>query len=239
MARLNKQKRVTPITRISRPADTVERAYEAVREMAVDYKLKPGEPVREQELARVLKVSRTPIREALNRLVVEGLLTFVPNRGFFCRQISPEEVRALYETRAILELGALNLALERASDEGIDEACKVWEVAAESRKSLTAAQLAEADEAFHRALANLAQNREIVRALEHINTRVRFFRKVANENPANRNACFDEHATLIKAIKKRDATLAAKHLREHLTMSSEAATELTKEGLARIYLNAA
>jgi DNA-binding GntR family transcriptional regulator len=240
MAKTLKQENKNPaVSRLSRPADTVGRAYEAVKEMAVHYKLKPGEPVREVELARSLNVSRTPLREALNRLVVEGLLTFVPNRGFFCRQISPEEVRELYETRVILELGALRLALDRASDKELDDACKVWEKAAGRNKSLNAAQLAEADEAFHRALATLAKNREIVRALEHINSRIRFFRKVANEKPLNRKACFEEHAILIDAIRKRDAKLAAQHLQGHLTMSSEAATEITKEGLARIYLNAA
>lgn len=233
------QKKKSSVTRISRPADSVERAYEAVKSMAIDYKLKPGEPVREQELARALKVSRTPVREALNRLVVDGLLTFAPNRGFFCRQISHEEVRALYETRVILELGAMRLALQRARDEQIDAACNAWENAAAQSKSLTAAQLAEADEAFHRAIATLAGNLEIVRALEHINPRVRFFRKIANENPINRKACFEEHATLIQAIRRRDVASAEKYLQSHLTMSSEAAAELTKEGLARIYLNAA
>jgi DNA-binding GntR family transcriptional regulator len=227
------------VTRISRPADSVERAYDAVKSMAIDYKLKPGEPVREHELARALKVSRTPIREALNRLVMEGLLTFVPNRGFFCRQISHEEVRALYETRVILELGAMRLGLQRSTKQEIDDACDVWDTAAARSKSLSAAQLAEADEAFHRAIANLAKNPEIVKALEHINTRVRFFRKIANENPVNRKACFQEHATLIDAIRRRDVETAAKHLQAHLAMSSEAAAEITKEGLAKIYLNAA
>lgn len=223
--------------RPGRRADSVVRAYDAVKTMAIHYTLKPGEPVREPELARSLKVSRTPIREALNRLVVEGLLTFVPNRGFFCRRISHEDVRALYEARMILEKGAIPLVLQRASDAEIDAACRVWQVAAARAKSLSSDQLAEADEAFHRAVAALARNPEILRALDHIGSRIRFFRKIANENPVLRKAGFREHALLIEALRRRDCNRAVRHLGEHLGVSSEAAVAITKEGLARIYLD--
>src|SRR5713226_2915995 len=65
----------------------VDRVYEQLKAMAVSYELKPGERLNEGELAKRLGVSRTPLREALNRLNTEGFLRFTPGKGFFCREL--------------------------------------------------------------------------------------------------------------------------------------------------------
>ena len=98
-------------------ANLSERAYEQLKAMAVTYQLRPGERLAELDLAKRLKVSRTPIREALNRLVTEGFLTFTPNRGFQCRPLDAKEIFDLYEVRRSLESTAARLAVERASDD--------------------------------------------------------------------------------------------------------------------------
>ena len=67
----------------TRPADTGLRVYEILRQQAIEYGFRPGERVNEVKLATELNVSRTPVRAALNRLVSEGLLTMVPNKGFY------------------------------------------------------------------------------------------------------------------------------------------------------------
>ena len=99
--------------------DTQARVYEAVREMAMHYELRPGETVNEAALAARLGVSRTPLREALSRLVTERLMSFVPNKGFYCRTLSPEEVCQLFEVREALEVSGFRLACARASDQAI------------------------------------------------------------------------------------------------------------------------
>ena len=70
----------------------VDRAYERLKRMAIGYHLKPGERLNEGELAKQLGVSRTPLREALNRLAMEGFLRFSPGKGFFCRELDPKGV---------------------------------------------------------------------------------------------------------------------------------------------------
>ena len=75
----------------------VEALLSDIRAMAVDFRLKPGERVNEVALSKRLNASRTPLREALNRLVAEGFLTFESGRGFYCRRYTVGEVQNLYQ----------------------------------------------------------------------------------------------------------------------------------------------
>jgi len=219
-----------------RQADTVEKAYHAVKEMAVRYDIRPEDRIREAELADRLKISRTPLREALNRLVTEGLVRFVPNRGFYCRGIDTREVFDLYELRAALESTAVRLGCERASDADIAAACRVWTDYADRRDAVQIDELAEADENFHVEICKLGGNAEIIKTLETINARIRFFRRIDIENRERSGITFREHAEIIAALLNRDAERATRAVEGHVHMSAEHAIEVTKEGLARIFL---
>ena len=96
-----------------------ESLYLAVKDMAILFKFKPGERINEVDLARRLGASRTPLREALNRLVAEGFLVFRQDRGFFCRELKPREMLELYQFRAVLEAAAVRLACEQATEEEV------------------------------------------------------------------------------------------------------------------------
>ena len=85
--------------------------------MAMTFHFLPGERLNEAILAKELGVSRTPLREALNRLATEGFLTFSANNGFFRKSLDVKEIFDLYEFRMYLELSAVKLAVERATDE--------------------------------------------------------------------------------------------------------------------------
>lgn len=109
-------------------ADTLaDRAYFALREQIITHRVKPGQPIQEQHLIRDLGVGRTPIREALRRLVIDHLVTVTPSRGTFVREISVSDVARLGEIRTELEAFTAGLAAERAT--------------AEDRESIRALQL--------------------------------------------------------------------------------------------------
>src|SRR3546814_21118123 len=84
-----------------------QRAYVALRAMAMSYRFQPGQRLNEGELARELDISRTPLREAMHRLVSEGLLALVSGRGFFALPLEVKEVFDLYEGRYGLELAIM------------------------------------------------------------------------------------------------------------------------------------
>lgn len=222
-----------------RSADSVEKVYEAVKALAIDYHFKPGERINEVELAARLGVSRTPVREALNRLAQDGFMSFVPNRGFYSRDITPEGVHDLYEMRAIVEQAAFRLACQRASNEEIEQTAAIWE---ESCRALPDPEtisdwtkVAEDDEAFHLAIARITRNSRLYETLESLNSLIRFFRRIDLETPSRRNNAYDEHIDIIDAMRQRDIERGAALMEKHVSLSADHAIAVTKEGLARIY----
>lgn len=233
MAGTPRRKTRTPVPRA---ADSVNRVYAAIQRMAVNFEFRPEQRINEVELAAHLKVSRTPVREALNRLVIEGLITLVPNKGFFCRPFDAEQIMSLFEVRAALERLAVELAAERADDAGIDALIAFWTEVRAHGGAMTPDELTDRDEAFHIRIAQLAGNPEVVRMLEGINARIRFVRRIEIENPSRRATTFDEHLAIAEALKARDRELAVRRMSEHIAVSVSDAVAAMKEGLARIYM---
>jgi DNA-binding GntR family transcriptional regulator len=215
--------------------NNVERAYQMLREKAVRFELKPGERLNEVELARELGMSRAPVREAMNRLVTEELLTVVPNQGFSCRKLSASEIAALYGVRADLELGGIHEAAHRVDRTAVQELGRFWEEVTAQAEGLSIETLVAHDEDFHRKLAMLAGNVERVRLLEHINARIYFVRQINLEIETRRRITFDEHREIVARLLEDDPESAANLLRRHLSLSAEEAMDAIRRGLARIY----
>lgn len=223
----------------ARSADSVEKVYEVVKTLAIDYHFKPGERINEVELASRLGVSRTPVREALNRLAQDGFMSFVPNRGFYSRDITPDGVRELYEMRAVIEQAAFRFACLRASDEDINQTAEIWERSCRDLPDPTTikdwTKVAEDDEAFHMSIARIARNKRLYDTLAGLNSLIRFFRRIDLETPSRRNNAYDEHVGIIEALRRRDVETGVPLMEKHVSLSADHAIAVTKEGLARIY----
>lgn len=223
----------------SRSADSVEKVYEKVKLLAIDYHFRPGERVNEVELAGQLGVSRTPVREALNRLSKDGFMSFVPNRGFYARDITPEGVRELYEVRMVIEQATFRFACQRASDEEIAAATAIWEEVSQKQQDVSEisdwSTIAQADERFHMEIAHISKNSQLYDMLDSLNSLIRFFRRIDLETPSRRNNAYHEHVEIISALRQRDVQKGMLLIERHVSLSSEHAVEVTKEGLARIY----
>ncbi|NMP25565.1 GntR family transcriptional regulator [Rahnella sp. SAP-1] len=223
----------------SRSADSVEKVYEKVKLLAIDYHFRPGERVNEVELAGQLGVSRTPVREALNRLSKDGFMSFVPNRGFYARDITPEGVRELYEVRMVIEQATFRFACQRASDEEIAATTAIWEEVSQKQQDVSEisdwSTIAQADERFHMEIAHISKNSQLYDMLDSLNSLIRFFRRIDLETPSRRNNAYHEHVEIISALRQRDVQKGMLLIERHVSLSSEHAVEVTKEGLARIY----
>lgn len=225
--------------RRGRAADSVERIYATLKELAAEYAFRPGEKINEVELASRLSVSRTPVRAALNRLERDGFVVIVPNKGFYAREITPDSVRELYELRAAVERAAFVLACQRASDRDLESTIAAWERHNRLAEEGSWAKIALADEAFHMALTRLSKNEQMALALESISSRIRFFRRIALEALPQRAQSYREHAAIIDALRRRDAAGGAELVERHITLSSEHAVEVATRGLARIFFGKA
>ena len=218
----------------ARSADSVERVYREATQRAVAWRFPPGERINEVALARELGVSRTPVREALNRLARDGFVHFVPNRGFVARDLSPELVRDLYELRAAIEVAAVRLACARATDEAIERLARAWRAATANAPARRIDRLAAADEAFHRGIARLSGNAQLAATLERVNAQIRYFRQVDQESPERLGRTHREHAGVLDFLARRDARRAGELIERHIVLSRERALAVTEQVIARI-----
>lgn len=214
---------------------TVERVYERVKAMAVAYELKPGERVNEVEVARRLGASRTPLREALNRLSAEGLLRSVPGKGYYCRDLDVDEVFQLYELRKTIEVAAVRLAVERARNEDIDALVAFLAQTGPDPGGRSTGELVDLDETFHERLLAMSGNRQMQRVLQNVNARIRFVRWI-DMHRGDRRKTQLEHADLLRALKRRDAAKCVALLEKHIDRRQDEITAALKEGYAQIYM---
>jgi DNA-binding GntR family transcriptional regulator len=218
-----------------RVQSSVNRIYDDLKAMVITYQFRPGERLNEVELAEQLGVSRTPLREVLNRLVAEGLLNFVPNHGFSSRPLDPKTIYNLYEARCGIETMNVKLAAARASDRDIQDLIAFWDQVRKKFSKCTPAELVQFDQQFHERLAELSGNTELYLILKNINSRLHFIRLVFMEKNARRAATRDEHKAILDALAQRDGEACVQLMQAHLDRLQSQLTDVIKEGIAQIY----
>jgi len=212
-----------------------ERAYTELKAMVMGYALKPGERINEVELSRRIGVSRTPLREALNRLQTESLLRFSPGKGYFCRDLDVHETFQLYELRKAIETAAVRLAVQRARDEEIDALEAFLDRTGPNAGELTLDQQVEYDEAFHVSLLSMSGNAEMLRVLSNINDRIRFVRRI-DMGRTERKHTQSEHMQAVLALRRRDEAQCVRLLEEHIDRRLDQIAGDLKQGWVRIYM---
>lgn len=215
---------------------SVDRIYEQLKQLAMNYKFRPGEPLNEVDLAASFAVSRTPLREVLNRLVAEGLLDFVPRKGFSCKPLDTQRVFDLYEVRCGLEMMSARLATERATDTELQDLQQWWNKASESFSELTPVECARCDEQFHEQIARLSHNAELLRSLQNVNARAHYLRLISMEQDHYRRTTCAEHHLILQAMDDRNSEAAANCMAAHVTLRQEELVAVIKEAIARLYM---
>jgi len=183
--------------------------------MIIEFQLRPGERLNEMQLCETLGVGRTPLREAINRLLIEDLVEFRPNRGFFIRQVDVTEIENLFEMRGIVEVGAVRLAVERADIVDIESLASHWQTVLDNYDDTNPDHLVLQDALFHERLAALSGNTSLLASLRGINSRIHFVRW-ADLHGDERKRTFDEHAAILAAVLDRNADQAAELMMNHV-----------------------
>lgn len=180
----------------------------------------PGEPLRQEEIAAELGVSRVPVREAFFQLQAEGLVQVVPNKGVYVRTVSPENLRELFRLRRLLEADVLADAVPLHTAGTLN---RVETVQAALDKAASVADWMAGDREFHEALYGPADRPEtlaIIRRLRNIVDRFYF----ARLKPSTRaQGWHEEHHALIRAVRRRDPKAATRLLLAHLDETERSA----------------
>jgi len=213
----------------------VKKAYDSIKSSIIEFRLMPGSRINEVELAAELGMSRAPVREALNRLVESGFVTFDPGKGFFCRRFTLADFSDLYEVRYDLETAAVRKACEKHSDPSVSELVQFWHGVASRQHSMSIDDLIASDEDFHLRIAHIAGNAERTKLLQNIYERIRFIRKIHIESEPRRTDFVSEHVRLALAISKGAVAEAQDIIALHLGANTRELSDDIREGLARIY----
>ena len=196
-----------------------EYAYAKIRNAIRDGKFKPGQRMRETELAERFAVSRTPIREAIRRLSGEGLIEDVAGRGLSVTQFTMAQVRELYFLRAVLEGAAAAQAAQFASP---SEVKAMEEIIALSRPVVDQpAETARLNVLFHRSIREAARNQYLTSALEQLADSLSLLPGTTFETAGRAAVALNEHRDMIAAIKRHDGTKAEAAARHHISMACE------------------
>ncbi len=193
-----------------------QRVYERLRDYILAGSIGLGERLDERLLAEQMNVSRTPIRDAIGKMVKEGLVEHRAYQGNFVRAFSVQEVTDLYELRAELESMAARLAAQRRTDSDLAELTRHVSSASAAREVADLAAYAEADLQFHRLVTRMARNGALTTALAQLEQQIRLARNVANQDQATVDRTMTERRRVTAAIRNGDGTAAADVMREHV-----------------------
>lgn len=189
-----------------------EEVANLVRDMILDGRLPAGERINEVRLAAQIRVSRTPLREALSRLVNEGALYDVPRRGFFVQPLTAEEVRAIYPIRSILDPAALRLA-------GIPSREKIARLRDINRRLAECTEPKEAvrlDDELHLELVAECPNPILIDLIRQFMWRTRRYELGLMRERVNMAKAVARHERIFAALESGDLDLACNELEENM-----------------------
>lgn len=197
-----------------RTRSRAEFVYESLREAISDGRIAAGERVREEEVARNLGVSRTPVREALQRLQQRGLLVLGAGRGLVVARLSQQQIVELYAMRQILEGSAARFAATHATPA---EIAVLYQLQEELKATEGDALLhTNLNRQFHQAIYEAAHNRYLLQTLDSLLDSFALLRNTTFRLPHRQRNSDEERRRIIAAIEKRDPDLAEKEAREHI-----------------------
>ena len=203
--------------------------YEQLRAELFDFRLLPGDRFSETEVAERTGTSRTPVRQALYRLHREGFLRVRPRSGWEVKPLNFEQLDALYELRILLEEASVK-RLADLSSERLNAALAALEerwLVAPRMRSASVSDVAAWDEDFHCSLVSAAGNAEFVRVHWDVTERIRIVRRLDFTKAARIRATYEEHASILRALRQRSFEDAARQLRVHIALSQVAARKIT------------
>lgn len=187
--------------------------YRTLRERIISGQILPGTPLGEERIALELKVSRTPLREALRQLAEEGFVEHTPHKGARVLQLTPELIREVFLIRESLEGVAAREAAQRIDEAHLTSLRQRFEAL---RPLVAQGDLTDVGDMIHEELFSICGNQRLQRLMSAYRGQVQWFQQVATRVPGRLLASFREHESILSAIESRDPEWAESVTRAHI-----------------------
>lgn len=193
-----------------------ELVFESLREAILSGQLRPGERLMEIQLAEEMGVSRTPVREAIRKLELEGSVVMIPRKGAYVSGLSLKDIADVFEIRGALEGLAAELASDRITDEELEELERYLVKIAEEIENGDLNKVVQTDTDFHSLLYQASRNGRLTQIINNLREQIQRFRTTSLSYPGRMKNALEEHRKIVEAIASRDGDLARKLAQEHI-----------------------
>ncbi len=193
-----------------------ELVFENVRQAIVKGVFAPGERLMEIQMADELGVSRTPVREAIRKLELEGFVVMIPRRGTYVANLSIKDINDVYEIRTSLDVLAAGLAAERIEPEEIAELNRLLLEISNASKHNDMEAIVKLDTDFHDVLYKASRNERLRNIINNLREQITGIRGVSMRYPGRMADTIEEHRALVDSIASRDSEKAQAAARIHL-----------------------
>lgn len=211
-----------------------EIVFETIRNAIISGNLKPGERLMEVQLAESLGVSRTPVREAIRKLELEGLVVMLPRKGAFVADLSVKDLTEVLEIRAALEGLAAGLASVRIDQEELEE----LEIKAIKFNKAVENDDIEAiiltDFEFHDAMFRASRNERLIQLNNNLREQVQRFREIYHKKVNKSKQTSKEHYEIVEAISNRDIDKAERLARKHIENAEKSILKVMEEKRSKL-----
>lgn len=193
-----------------------QKVFQTIREDILSGKYKKEEELKEKTIGEELGVSRTPVREALRQLELEGLVTIIPNKGAYVVGFSLQDIQDIYEIRSVLEGLCARRAAVRATSEQIEELEEILYLTEFHVRKGHMEQMVELDSKFHEILYEAGNSKILEHALRDYHHYLERVRKVSLASPKRAAQSNEEHRKILEAVKARDEKKAEEAANMHI-----------------------
>ncbi|NLD45658.1 MAG: GntR family transcriptional regulator [Clostridiaceae bacterium] len=202
--------------------------FDTLREAIIAGELKPGERLMEVKLAEKMGVSRTPVREAIRKLELEGLVDMIPRKGAHVAELSVKDIMDVLEVRASLDGLATALASERITDEEIKELKHILsQFAAYSEKENLQGTIKK-DVEFHDLIYRASRNERLIQISSNLREQFQRFRVIYLKDYSSSKDLIKEHDSICEAVSRRDKEAATKLAQIHISNQQKNITKAIK-----------
>ena len=196
-----------------------------IKEKILDGDFKAGESLTEGKLSSEFGVSRTPIREALKQLELDGLVDLIPNRGAIVTGVSEKDMRDMYEMRKQLEILAVTWAIENSTDEQLEELKKILDLEEFYTVRDDKKNLMQLDSKFHKCIYDASGSKTLTHTVSTLYSFLKRARNYSFEKPGRAEAIYLEHKAIYDAIESKDKCEAKKVMKLHIDNASKSNTQ--------------
>lgn len=196
-----------------------EKVYDTLKQMIIDGVIKPGERIIETEYSNKFQISRTPIREAIRMLELEGLVESQTTGGVIVKTLTREEISEIYKIRIALESLIIEEIIKKINNQDIKKLEKVLKNTKKAFEVKDIEKVFSLFTEFNQILYNIASLPKVTGMINNINLYLKRFRKLSIDNPSRKEEAFEDHVQILEAIKNKELSTAISINRMHLEKS--------------------